>query len=249
LFRRFDDSTIAGQYVDAAGFNLKPIPGDNATLFAVRASAGHYSNGQSGCLFLSQVYDEKSEKCVGSGDVQNLNTKDGSFSTHYLEYGGTFASIRLDSDLVETRRISIDGSVRWNPAFLAVLGGMDDELERVYGRWSFQSGLALKQQGILEGIRYTLHSSLDLDCATRKWRPCRAIAKAGISFPALYGFGIFASSLVGSDYYNTGFATPLSNGRRIGPLRGPIIGVMIDHSRLLTLSTRGAVKRVETRRR
>lgn len=241
FLRFYEDSTVRSRETI--------LEGDNATMAAVQLSIGHYSNGQSGCLFQSQTYDDKTEKCLGEGGLGSLNTEDGSFSTHYLEYGGTFASMKFDADLVETRRFSSTLLTRWNPAFLAPLGGMDDELARLYGRWNFQLGLALKQQGVLEGMRYTLHSSFDFDCSTRKVLPCRGQAQAGLSFPALYGFGFFAKAVGGSDYYNTGFANRLSNGRRIGPINGPIFGVMIDHTRLVTLSTRGAVKRVETRGR
>lgn len=222
---------------------------NNAVLQTTHINVGHYSNGQSGCFYATQIPLPGAE-CIGSGGVTDLNTKDGSFSTDYFEYGTTLARLRLDDDLAETRRMSTSALYRWNPGFLGSVGGMDQQLARVYGRWSIALQTEVKQQSKFVGYRYAWDIRVGAECASRKYLPCRGSAYGALTFPALYGFGVFARYVAGSDYYNMGFATKLANGGNVGGHSiFPMLGVTIDHTRLITLTKKAATKSAGTRGR
>ena len=212
------------------------------TLAAVHVRLAHYSNGQSGCLYTTQVYDAAGDSCSGpAGGPLDLNTRDGSFSTHYIELGATVAPMAFDPDGVERRSVSAGYTVRSYPGgWASGIGGMSSELARAYGRWEFGGNVALRwrdpaTRGTWRTVR-TLRS--EGACAYRRderYQPCRGSVEAMVSLPAMYGFGISARYLAGWDPYNIAF------GREAGVPRSgfPVIALVFDHSRAVTLSRVG----------
>jgi hypothetical protein len=208
-FRNISESTDS----DSDEFNAGPI--EMWMLDAI--PFGHHSNGQDGCLFISQSRDANGE-CVKLGPTspRAVNKKDGSFSTNYIEAIVHYGRMYLDSEGAEAGEFA----TRWE--------------------WRAGAGLQLNPEGYIGGaIKPQL---ADLYGPTRvlvaamtarrdAWRCGRAsgelrlqviteapiglsslITQAeGACFPANWsGAGLFLRIYHGQDYYNLGFAEEIT---------------------------------------
>jgi hypothetical protein len=216
--------------------------GYHAILLTNHIRAGHYSNGQAGCLYANQVYDLEKGVCVVQPDLSDtLNRVDGSFSTHYLEYGATGALIRFDAAGKERHLQSFTILGRVNPGgWVATIGGMNDELARTYGRWSLSANHAVRTRANSLGrlpYRNVRTVVLEGECAFKRpdpYRNCRGSIEARLSFPGMYGFGFSARYVTGWDYYNVGYGDGLTNERGWWP----IFGIVLDHSVAMRINRR-----------
>jgi hypothetical protein len=202
-------------------------------LLALNVRLGHYSNGQAGCLFNTQVLQQDGT-CTGpGGSLGDLNLDNGSFSTNHLDVGGTIALLRYTTEGVEVNRRSLTASYRFH--IPGGIGGINPELAAVYGRHVFS--------GIAEFKTYTKIGTLTLsgqgEVAMRDSARHRQELSAVITWPALFGFGVFARVVGGFDYYNINFGQTLTNERRDGRWT-PIFGIAFDHSRATSVTRRGA---------
>jgi hypothetical protein len=59
--------------------------GPRVGIWAGQLTVGHHSNGQDGCLFVTDTLVD--DECVGTPDLTQINTKDGSFSTNFMRTG------------------------------------------------------------------------------------------------------------------------------------------------------------------
>lgn len=110
-----------------------------AVLLEMEGSVGHYSNGQAGCFLASErVASEGSDDCerdpAAPPTADTLNTMDGSFSTWYLRWKGHVRRIWFEGT-TPSATLTIGLGVDWHAPFFKPIGGMDDQLASVYGRW------------------------------------------------------------------------------------------------------------------
>lgn len=203
-------------------------PWRKARLAAFHLRLGHYSNGQSGCLYENQEPDS----CATiPGRPERLNRIDGSFSTHYVEPALTLAHLHFDSAGDERRLASATVAMRYNPAFVSDIGGMDEGLARTYGRQTISASAGLRWRARPNGIvwvRTVTNATLEGECAPERPEPyekCRGAAALSVSFPGVYGLGFVVRYVGGWDYYNVGYGEEMRN-------RGhwPTLGIILDHS-------------------
>lgn len=200
-----------------------------ATLGALHLRFGHYSNGQSGCLYTNQALDTCA---VIPGEVERLNTLDGDFSTHYFEPAVTYARLRFDSTGHERQLSSLTLALRHNFRGWDDYGGMSDDLARTYGRNSVSASYVMRWRSDrfpLLRERTVANLILDGECALERPKPyeaCRASAGLSLSFPGMYGFGFGTRYLWGWDYYNVGYGNRIRNWGR----RWPTLGIVLDHT-------------------
>jgi hypothetical protein len=193
----------------------------NASLTGTHLRFGHYSNGQSGCLYANQ--DPDSACAVIPGVPETLNTTDGSFSTHYIEPALTFARLRMDSTGHERRLSSLTLGFRQNIGG-ADYGGMSDELARTYGWQSFTASYVMRHRFEREG-RLVMTLLAQGECARGRPEPydtCRGAVGLSASLPSMYGFGVGLRYVGGWDYYNVGYGESLRNQF--------MVGIVLDHT-------------------
>ena len=113
--------------------------GRGAILLETEWTLGHHSNGQAGCFLASERHVRQ-----GSGECERdpaaapaadtLNTVDGSFSTWYLRWEGHVRRIWF-AGTTPRATVTLGGGFDWHAPFFESMGGMDDQLAAVYGRW------------------------------------------------------------------------------------------------------------------
>jgi hypothetical protein len=222
-------------------------------LSATHFRLAHYSNGQAGCLYANQHFQERNNPCLPiATSADTLNTKDGSFSTHYVEIGHTRSALLLDGDLAERALHAVSLAVRSYPGgWVAQLGGMDAELARTYGRWTASSRYELRTRASVNHrvpfrsrrVDYRATRGLILESEFAPFRAAgyakwRGSAEAFISFPGLYGFGAAVRYTSGWDYYNVAF------GSHSYPAVS--LSLMFDHTRAIALTATARRKTAQT---
>ena len=192
---------------DSSAFNEGPI----AMWLVDAIPFGHHSNGQDGCLFVDQARDADGECVAVPGLPHDVNKKDGSFSTNYIEATVHYGRMYLDSDgvpagIFATRREWRVGlGMQFNPEGY-VGGSIKPELSDLYGptrvlmsastayRDLWRCGRAAANarfQYITDPGADVPHliTSLEASCFPRQWG----------------GAGLFVRFYNGQDYYNLGF--------------------------------------------
>ena len=231
----------------SAGGDTAGSGAPTGALYVSHFRVGHYSNGQSGCLYVHQAYNKQEDECLPhGGQLDTINTTDGSFSTHYLEFGSTVADLFFDRTGAEQRIQTGSFLVRWYPpGWIAKIGGMDGDLARTYGRWTLLASAGQRWRHESVGpLQYRNVRSIVVDGECRLKRPtgyrrnCRGSVEASLNFPGMYGFGFAGRYVFGWDYYNVGYGKPLHN-----PRSGLFtLGLMLDHSRAITISDRARAR-------
>lgn len=199
----------------------------HAVLRTLHFRYAHYSNGQSGCLGATQQLLPDGT-CSGEFTPSTpLNTVDGSFSTNYVDAGVTRSWVTY----VAGAERHMHGPTLTGRVHVAVPPGeMNEELRSVYGRASVLGGYMVRTRGTLWGQRATGTLAAEVEYAfgrAPEYEPWRGSATGYLSFPGMYGFGVSAKYSAGFDYYNIGFGRTLSS---------VAVGIVIDHSRAMTLS-------------
>jgi hypothetical protein len=214
-------------------------------LGAFHLRGAHYSNGQSGCLYTNQVSDPDDDSCDRvEGLPEELNTLDGSFSTHYFEAGTTVAPIAFDALGVERRFMSLGYTIRWHPPVGG--GGMSAELARAYGRWELGANAMLRWRGLPLLKRGRVDSTLRAEgvCVPGRadeYDVCRGSVEFLGTLPSAYGLGVSLRYVGGWDPYNIAFGSTVRNHRDWRP----IISFVVDPSRAVTITR--AARAAETR--
>ena len=191
--------------------------------WVVDAIVGHYSNGQDRCLFVGQIKNTSGD-CAFAGarpSVAELqvNRRDGSFSSHYVEGGGAWRHLTIDTagfkDDSYVRSVWSAGLRYRNYTLLSGIGGgMTQELQDLYGphriravgSYSRETNDTRKVPGRLwvEGFIEAMPG------AAAQVGSIRVSMEVGRSFDAMQGTGLFARYYRGQDDYNLGFLTKLS---------------------------------------
>lgn len=197
---------------------------------ALSLRVAHYSNGQSGCLLEGSDPDEANPgECVPrdtglvGGDV--LNTRDGSFSSNYIEPALTLGRLSFGAD--STDRFSVIGSVaaRWFPNW--PVGHMDGELASRYQRFTGSARVETRLNQLVRlpnwgRFNFTHREQIvmgaEVECARRPrpYRDCRGTAELALAFPGAYGFGLLVRQAWGWDYYNIAFRNTVPNRLAFG---------------------------------
>lgn len=189
---------------------------------------GHYSNGQDGCLFSFQSRDtvinangKQETVCTnpaaGPPPIVDavINRRDGSFSSHYMQFGAFYRRITLDDVLgpgvsrAAKSYWSVGGHVRLYQPYYEVPGGMSEELRALYGptrvrllahrvrQVDGRGGPGLYRiEGFVEGLLGARHEELE---------PLRFSVELARTFDKRSGWGVFARAYAGQDDYNLGF--------------------------------------------
>lgn len=216
--------------VTATYFNVKrrqstTLPGPLPTqvrLWAVPFVVyGHYSNGQDGCLFESQI--AQGEDCVDTATVarpRRVNRRDGSFSSHYMQLGAYYRRIQLDTILGPDSRIgarsywSLGGHVRSYEVYNWLGGSMSKELRDAYGPLRLRA-LAQRvdqRHGWFWGPgQRRLEAVVELIPDHPDEVPLlRASIEAARTMDKRGGWGLFARAYYGQDDYNLGLLTKIA---------------------------------------
>jgi hypothetical protein len=183
---------------------------------------GHHSNGQNGCLFLSQVRIEgecQPTQPLATGP-QDVNVENGSFSTNYIRLGLEYRRLYPDGDdPVDTRAVTrrewgIGGSIELNPSGY-VGGSISDTLRPLYGPTRFR----VTADVIAGNFRIPVWPRRQVNCG-RAWADASVMFIHGAAesvdeittsveaacLPARWGgAGLFVRYYRGQDYYNASF--------------------------------------------
>jgi hypothetical protein len=178
---------------------------------------GHHSNGQDGCLFTSEVRNEKGE-CVeiALSPAKRVNKKDGSFSTNYIEAMTFYGRMYLDSEG------AADGefATRWewrggvgiqlNPEGY-VGGSIKPELAKLYGPTRILFGAMAARREMWRCGRSAAEVRLQYITDPPPGIPALITQAEGACFPRGWGgAGLFVRIYHGQDYYNLGFADKIT---------------------------------------
>ncbi len=185
-------------------------------LYAFQATVGHHSNGQDGCLYVTETGTDCTPPPGGITPTTQINTKDGSFSTNYLLFGGRYRFVILQPEDVQNLpgvregrfEFTVGGDLELNPGDGNFLGGagIDPDQKALYGptRVSGLFNAAARDVGPcyrLEGksnVKY-IHGQLADGVS--------AFAEIfeGLCLFRETGWGLMARFYNGQDYYNAGF--------------------------------------------
>lgn len=194
-------------------------------MWTLQARLSHHSNGQDGCLYLSQ------EKVQGPGgsfecdfipgygpDPSLLNLADGSFSKNFARAGVFYRRFYLpgsgDVDDTVVRSWYAGATVESHRSFLVnwIPGRIPPEQEALYGtwRWRLLGGGAFRHRGRLPSGHF-------LDVVFERYPDASDVLTAW-SFSAEYirsfdrfgGWGLYTRYYTGQDYYNLGFGRKLA---------------------------------------
>lgn len=218
--------------------------GSAVSMLTTQLTVGHYSNGQDGCLFENQEKVDDDCVTVGGGPptVLQVNRRDGSFSTNYIQVGQYFRRMLLNPDLPTedlsapaVRSSSIGIAARLHRPLSGIPSGMTKELRDLYGTTQVMAvaeRLERKQRGIfglgpgqmrIEAFAEYLVGGPD------EVPPVRLSVEIARTYDRKGGWGAFARYYYGQDYYNLGFLTTLSVLQ---------FGLIVDQERLPTFKVR-----------
>jgi hypothetical protein len=155
-------------------------------LFAAQATVGHHSNGQDGCLFKIQERESEDSDadCIpeipADRTPSEINRRDGSFSTNYLQFGWRYRHIVLDpaikSEKVAQAEYMLQNAVRagdW-PAVL-----------EASARLRTAAGLASNAQELVDGWEARLRRAVAVAAENPKSDAARdAIIDASVALVA-----------------------------------------------------------------
>lgn len=173
------------------------LKSSNLTMLSLHARLGHYSNGQSGCLYAVQAYSKEDDKCFPAGVLgDSLNRTDGSFSLHYWDLGASYSWLRFDGQGSQHLGTTLVVAYRYHlGSWLA--GGISDELREEYGSGTVTAALEQRWFVPYDGTRTMLlrqrmmpRVRAETECAIERKRDtdtCRFEAVASLSFPAFGG--------------------------------------------------------------
>ena len=189
---------------------------NNNNFIALALESGHYSNGQSGCAFDSDLNDE-TEECddvysiiTAQTDLSAiLNRTSGNFSTNFtkLSFNYRFNNLNDDSKPVKIHSFTTSWELYHNKMFgLVDLGGFSDFDIEIYGRNRF----GLEYEFIHTptekiNFRYSLGQKFEMIQGAHNYvEPLRSETTL-ILYPWDRDMGFFVSYIYGHDNYNYRF--------------------------------------------
>lgn len=191
--------------------------------FAVSIESGHYSNGQSGCAYDSTLVDG-SDACAllyesilnpETNLSENLNRKNGEFSTNLTEVNFNYRISNLGDEFVRNSIHSFNVGFDYYHRHLFGLfdfGGFSSEDIQIYGRWRTKVSYefitpvqALRKTWLAEYFSHaSLKQSIEIIHGAHEYvNPFRLNLTGSIFFRN--GFGLFVSVVHGHDNYNIRF--------------------------------------------
>lgn len=196
--------------------NEEDTPANNFRLLGLSTGLQHYSNGQAGCTFQDEVFDDATQECrvVDDGGTLLLNTEDGSFSANMIQLNADLRFGWLGEDAPILRRaLTLRSKMEWHPSGFLWGGFLSDRLAKVYGR-------AMLGLGVEYETRKWSIDEQDLIWRIDAWGQTRFGSKAnGTDWsgdvelsvildnpdsekPSFYSLGVFLRIHFGNDYYN-----------------------------------------------
>lgn len=214
----------------------RPRPLATTTQWVFDGTFGHYSNGQDGCPFEGQARDAD-RQCLflapSTDDELKANRADGSFSSHYLEWGAAYrwmtwsdapgASSRVPS----SRIVSLYLRARDYRTPSGIGGGMSEDLRRLYGSARLRLGadavFETDRTGFFRGPHW-LGAWVEASNGHERVGKWRAAGEIGKTMDVMNGTGLFVRGYWGHDDYNIAFLQPikvLQIGMTLGAERRP----------------------------
>ncbi|MFT4849669.1 MAG: hypothetical protein ACI83B_002213 [Sediminicola sp.] len=189
---------------------------NNNNFFALAIESGHYSNGQSGCAFDSDLNDE-TDACddVYKGITSQtdlsaiLNRNSGNFSTNLtkLSLNYRFNNLNDDNKPVKIHSFTTFWELYHNNMFgLVDLGGYSDFDIEIYGRNRFGLGyefIHTPTQNI--NFRYSLGQQFEIIQGAHNYVTPLRSESIIILYPWDRDIGFFVSYIYGHDNYNYRF--------------------------------------------
>lgn len=178
---------------------------------------GHHSNGQNGCLFMSQARDADGE-CVevAPSAGRAINKENGSFSTNYIEAMAFYGRMYLDSEGAAAGEFGTrwewraGAGLQLNPEGY-VGGSIDAELADLYGPTRVLFGALAARRDAWRCGRASADVRLQYITEAPSGIPSWITQVEGACFPRGWGgAGLFARVHHGQDYYNLGFAEKIT---------------------------------------
>lgn len=186
----------------------------NDDFFAFAIESGHYSNGQSGCAFLSGEEDE-SMPCTdfhatitdNSNLADLLNRKNGNFSTNTtkLSLNYRFNTLNEYNEPIQSHSITTSYEL-YHDYFFGVFdfGGYSDFDINIYGRYRFGIGYEFIHAWKPK-LRYAISQKFELIQGAHPFvEPLRSETTVTL-YPFNRDIGIYASYIYGHDNYNYRF--------------------------------------------
>ncbi len=179
-------------------------------LWSVMGTVGHHSNGQAGCLFETSFRDENDE-CTppveGVSAATRINKENGSFSTNYLQLGGRYRWIRLESRAAAAavRESDMDVTVGLDLEVNPESFGIDPDLRSIYGGTRITASFAAAKRRVGFCERLEGKGSFKFIHDHPSTVPAVAQTYEGTCLFRETGWGLFGRYYQGQDYYNLGF--------------------------------------------
>ncbi len=167
-------------------------------------AVGHYSNGQTGCLYANQTGTDPD--CTPAEGSLPLNETTGDFSTNFIR-GESHARLVLGLDA--------DSQTAWVLGAHAALelnsrlgpGGITEQLRAVYGVGHLQ--LQAEAERLWYGHRFQLSAGVSRPLGGAEGQGDTFLFEAAVMPRWAAGFGLCARYVHGRDYYNILFLQPV----------------------------------------
>jgi hypothetical protein len=194
-------------------YHARDTSAPSVDLVAAQFTLGHHSNGQDGCTFLDQKF--QNDECLPrrldrDAATTEVNTLDGSFSTNYVTVGLRFRRTVLGTNNRASFDWTLGADLERNPMRFLGDGGLAAEVSYLYGptRYSVIAGAAKKVRGcsrleVLGTAKYIPEAPSTVPKVATTIRAACVFSESG-------GWGVVAGYYRGQDYYNLNFLQNIS---------------------------------------
>ncbi len=186
---------------------------ETVDLYAFQATVGHHSNGQDGCLYVTETGRDCTPPLGGITPSTPVNTSNGSFSTNYLLFGGRYRFVRLkDSSTPAVKEghleLTAGLDLELNPGGGGFLGGggIDPDQKALYGPTRASGLFSAAARDVSFCYRLEGKSSVKyINGQLADGVSAFAETFEGTCLFKETGWGLMARLYHGQDYYNLGF--------------------------------------------
>jgi hypothetical protein len=198
-------------------YRARDTSAPSADLVAAQFTIGHHSNGQDGCTFLDQKFqngDCVAQRVDRTAETAPVNVNDGSFSTNYVTIGARFRRTVLDTSNAARFDWTLGGDLELNPTRLFGDGGLPAELSYLYGptRLSAIAGAATRAGPVCSRLE-VLGTAKYIPGAPSTVPKVATAIRGACVFSESGGWGVVLGYFRGQDYYNLNFLQDVSTFR------------------------------------
>jgi hypothetical protein len=215
--------------------------GPRVGIWAGQVTVGHHSNGQDGCLFTTDTL--VGDDCVGTPDLTQINTKDGSFSTNFVRFGARYRREWLtevnvpggDREYAGTKQLTF--GVDFDKHFHT-----DPRVAPFYGlnRFRGMAGAAIRLKKVCRSRAAVNLTVAYVGEEPENVAPLVFQAEGLCTFTDRGGWGLFVRYYHGQDYYNLAFTEEIHRMQ---------FGVHYEQDGFLRFISAAAQRRAQERQR